>query len=58
MTTEDFTVLLLPSSLEISQLIINNGGVRELNVVAVDKTARTITVKYGGAYSGTYSVII
>ena len=27
-------------------------------MVAVDQTAKTITVKYGGAYSGTYDVII
>ena len=31
---------------------------RFLNVVAVDPIARTITVKYGGAYSGIYDVII
>jgi hypothetical protein len=58
MTKEDFTVTITPTELELSHLNINNQGIRELNVVAVDPTAKTITVKYGGAYSGTYDVII
>jgi hypothetical protein len=58
MTKEDFTVTITPTELELSHLNINNQGIRELNVVAVDPTTKTITVKYGGAYSGTYDVII
>ena len=58
MTTDDFTVKIVPESLELSHLFRNNDGIRELNVVAVDSVAKTITVKYGGAYSGTYDIII
>lgn len=58
MTTDDFTVKIVPESLELSHLFVNNDGIRELNVVAVDSVAKTITVKYGGAYSGTYDIII
>ena len=58
MTTDDFTVKIVPESLELSHLFVNNDGIRELNVVAVDSAAKTITVKYGGAYSGTYDIII
>lgn len=31
---------------------------RALNVVAADPVAKTITVKYGGAYSGTYDLVV
>jgi len=58
MTIDDFKVKLVPETLEFSYLIVNNGGERELNVVAVDSSAKTITVKYGGAYSGTYDIYI
>ena len=58
MTKEDFSVTLVPITLELTYLTINNGGVRPLNVIAVDSEARTITVKYGGAYSGTYNIQI
>lgn len=58
MTKEDFIVILMPIKLEKSKLTINNGGVRPLNVVAVDTTEKTLTVKYGGAYSGTYDLLI
>lgn len=58
MTIEDFTVTLVPEELELSYLFVNNDGVRELNVVAVDTVALTITVKYGGAYSGLYDVVV
>ena len=58
MTKEDFTVTLVPEELELTHLIINNEGKRELNVVAVDPVSKTITVKYGGAYSGTYNLLI
>ena len=58
MTKDDFTVTLVPESLELTYLFVNNAGVRELNVVAVDTAAKTITVKYGGAYSGTYDLVV
>ena len=58
MTKDDFMVTIVPESLEISHLFINNEGVRELNVVAVDIGAKTIIVKYGGAYSGTYDLVV
>lgn len=58
MTKDDFTVTIVPESLELTYLFVNNEGVRELNVVAVDTDAKTITVKYGGAYSGTYDVVV
>jgi riboflavin synthase alpha subunit len=58
MTKDDFTVTLVPETLEKTYLTINNEGIRELNVVAVDPVDKTVTVKYGGAYSGTYDVII
>ena len=58
MTKEDFSVTIIPAELELSHLSINNEGVRPLNVVAVDTTAKTITVKYGGAYSGTYDLLV
>ena len=58
MTKDDFTVTLVPEELELTYLFVNNDGVRELNVVAVDTVDKTITVKYGGAYSGTYDVVI
>ena len=58
MTKEDFTVFIEPIELEATQLVINNGGRRQLNVVAVDTSLKTITLKYGGAYSGTYSLSI
>ena len=58
MTKEDFSVILVPAALEMSYLTINNDGIRPLNVIAVDTTAKTITVKYGGAYSGTYGLLI
>ena len=31
---------------------------RPLRVVDVDPTAKTITVKYGGAYSGMYDIVV
>ena len=58
MTKEDFTVTLVPDELEITHLIVNNDGKKLLNVVAVDPVAKTITVKYGGAFSGTYNLLI
>ena len=58
MAKEDFTVFIEPKELEPTQLVINNGGKRQLNVVAVDASLKTITLKYGGAYSGTYRLSI
>jgi hypothetical protein len=58
MTKDDFTVMLVPEELELTYLTVNNEGKRELNVVAVDPVAKTVTVKYGGAYSGTYDIVI
>lgn len=58
MTKEDFEVTMVPESLETSHLTINNEGRRQLNVVAVDTVAKTLTLKYGGAYSGTYNLIV
>lgn len=58
MTKDDFTVSLTPLVLEQTYLIINNDGNRDLNVVAVDTDAKTVTVKYGGAYLGTYNLIV
>lgn len=58
MTKDDFTVTIVPVELEETKLIINNEGKRPLNVIAVDPNEKTITVKYGGAYSGTYDLII
>lgn len=58
MTVDDFEVTLVPDSLEVTHLTVNNDGRRQLNVVAVDPIAKTLTVKYGGAYSGLYDVLI
>jgi hypothetical protein len=58
MTADDFEVTIVPDALEITHLTINNDGIRKLNVIAVDTINKTLTVKYGGAYSGTYDVLI
>ena len=58
MTTEDFSVIMVPEYLDLTYLTINNDGIRPLNVIAVDTVAKTITVKYGGAYSGNYGLVI
>ena len=36
----------------------NGDMVRWLNVVSYDKVLKTITVKYGGAYSGDYKILL
>ena len=36
----------------------NGDMVRWLNVVSYDTSANTITVKYGGAYSGKYKIVL
>ena len=58
MTVDDFSVTLVPVELELTYLTINNEGIRPLNVIAVDDVEKSITVKYGGAYSGTYDLLI
>ena len=58
MTKEDFSVEIVPVSLEKTKLEVNNEGRRAFNVIAVDTVAKTITIKYGGAYSGTYDLLI
>ena len=58
MTTDDFEVSLHPAELELTRLDVLREGVRQLNVVGVDPIQKTITVKYGGAYSGTYDLRI
>jgi len=58
MTKEDFKVILVPVTLELTHLTINNEGIRPLNVIAVDTTLKKITVKYGGAYSGLYDLVV
>ena len=55
---DDLFVTIVPEELELTYLTINNAGVREFNVVAVDTEAKTLTIKYGGAYSGTYDFVI
>lgn len=46
MENENFRVTLLPLDAENKK--------KELKLVSIDKTKRTFTVKYGGAYSGEY----
>lgn len=58
MTVEDFEVTLVPVSLELTYLTVNNEGIRPLRVIAVNETTSSIYVKYGGAYSGTYDLVI
>lgn len=31
---------------------------KQINVVGVDNDAKTIKIKYGGAYSGTYNLFV
>jgi hypothetical protein len=38
--------------------IANPANVRQVNVISVDNTAKTILVKYGGAYTGEYKLIV
>ena len=51
-------MIMVPEYLDLTYLTINNDGIRPLNVIAVDTVAKTITVKYGGAYSGNYGLVI
>lgn len=36
----------------------NTTNIRALNVMSVSNSVKTITCKYGGAYSGTYKLIV
>lgn len=57
MEIDEFTVGLVSRPRD--GLVRPNGDLtRYLNVVAFDKVANTITVKYGGAYSGEYKVSV
>ena len=49
-----FEVSLVPQELELTQLRQHNNP-RPLNVVGCDESTGCILVKYGGAYSGTYT---
>lgn len=50
----DFTVKLTSQSLK--DTTITGPVVKNLNVVAVDQTAKTLTIMFGGAYSGIYHI--
>lgn len=55
---EDFSVKLVLTRLDnVNELYVITDE-RPLRVVEVDSTARTITVKYGGAYSGLYDIVV
>jgi len=56
MAAEEFSVGL--EALDPKNLRPNGSLVRQLNVVAKDPVKKTITVKYGGAYSGTYAMVV
>ena len=45
LTREDFTINITS---------VENGGIKYLRVVEVDDAAKTVTAKYGGAWSGNY----
>lgn len=50
MDNENWEITLIPRDAENKR--------KQLKVVAYDKVAKTVTVKYGGAYSGEYNVMI
>lgn len=56
MDADTFTVGLSTDDPELARP--NGEMVRWLNVVDYDKAANTITVKYGGAYTGKYKLIL
>jgi hypothetical protein len=56
MELDTFTVGLEPDKNGVARP--NGDFIRWLNVVDFDKAANTITVKYGGAYSGKYKFIL
>lgn len=53
-----FTGTLSVSDLSVKIIDTNRTRANDkpINVVAVDDSAKTITIKYGGAYSGTYDL--
>jgi len=59
--TDTFTVAIIPHLVEDTIDRCQDTkltGRRALNVVATDATAKTLTVKYGGAYSGEYKLCV
>ena len=54
--TDVFTVGLVTDDPELARP--NGDMVRYLNVVDRDEVQKTITVKYGGAYSGVYTILL
>jgi hypothetical protein len=50
LAAEDFSVTLK------DQNTTSGVASKQVNVVSVDNTAKTLTTKYGGIYSGTYNV--
>lgn len=54
-----FAGTLDPDDLEVKFVKIGNSSiVKYFNVFAVNNTAKSITIKYGGAYSGNYSLSV
>jgi hypothetical protein len=54
-----FAGVLDPEDLEVFiEEASNITNIRALNVMSVDNTAKTLSCKYGGAYSGLYKVIV
>lgn len=56
----DFADTLVVSDLSVSVIDTNTtrANNKDVNVVAVDNTAKTISIKFGGAYSGTYKLSV
>ena len=54
--TDEWTVGLVTEDKELARP--NGDMIRYLNVVEYDKSANTISVKYGGAYSGEYTILL
>ena len=51
---EDLTVTVVPND----PVANPNGVTKDLYVAEVDNSARTITAKFGGAWSGVYDIIV
>jgi hypothetical protein len=56
MDTDTFSVSIIPQDPDLTRP--NGDAERPLNVVAVDPSSKSITVKYGGAYSGIYDWVV
>jgi hypothetical protein len=57
MTLEnDFPYALVRDDFTVNITSKDNGEIKYLRVVSVDDAAKTVTAKYGGAWSGRYSV--